>query len=372
MGKVFIYGPMEDIQHSEIGADLTAGAINANLKEIEKPKKVVLLAVGDIMMHQSQLNFAYDIKTKNYDFSNYFKYINSYLAEGDIVYANLETPVAGEEFKYSGYPRFNAPISILSELKNNYFTHLSLANNHALDQGSKGLSNTIKNVRDFGFVILGARDDILKSNYEIYEKNGLRVGLISYTYGANGFVLPSSKSFMLSVVDKEKIIKDLNDLKMQDVDIIVSAIHFGQEYELANDKYQKEIAELACTSGADIVLGTHPHTLEPIEYLNNGECLVAYSLGNFISGMSKSYTDLGGILKIEIIKEGDDISLTPDFMGTWVRRGYDDRGLRDYQIVPLPKDKIPEELEITEIEEARLDIYRDFVETKIKVFNRDA
>lgn len=367
-GKVFVYDSIQNIKYAEIQSNLTTQAIRANLAEMQKPKKITLLAVGDIMMHESQLTAGYEKESKTYNFSEYFKYVNSYLKEGNIVYANLETPIAGEKLKYSGYPRFNAPNELLLELKNNYFTHLSLANNHSLDQGSLGLSNTIKNVSDFGFVGLGARDDILKPNYEITEKNGMRIGFLSYSYGENGFTLPEDKSFMLSHINKEQIVKDLEELKNQNVDIVVTAFHFGQEYKLQEDESQKEIANLACTNGANIVLGTHPHVLEPTEFTNEGKCLVAYSLGNFISGMSNLYTDLGGILKIEITKENENISIIPEFMGTWVKRGYDEKGIRYFSVIPLSEDKIPEEVKITNVEQKKLETYRNFVETKIKNF----
>jgi poly-gamma-glutamate synthesis protein (capsule biosynthesis protein) len=344
-------------------------------------KKITLLAVGDIMMHQNQIDSAYNKSADSYDFSEYFKNINSYLKDGNIVYANLETPVAGKDLKYSGYPRFNAPTEILGELKNNYFTHLALANNHALDRGVVGLSNTIKNVEEAGMITLGARE--LESsassstiNYQITEKNGIKVGFLAYTYGTNGITLPKNKAGMLSYTDKEQIVKDISDLKKQNVDVITVGLHFGVEYSRTENASQRSLAQFACDNGADIILGDHPHVLQPIVYLNNStndkKCLAIYSLSNFISGMPNLYTDLGGILKVDISKDdslginSSSITIQPEFFGTWVKRGTDKSGSKYFTILPLDADKIPEGIEVTKTEEARLKTYRTFVDTKIK------
>jgi len=337
---------------------------------IENPpiKKITLFAVGDIMMHKSQILAGYNKSTDSFDFSSFFKNINPYLKDSDIVYGNLETPIAGQKFRYTGYPAFNAPEELLREVKNNFFTHLSLANNHSLDRGSVGLSNTIKNVEKYGFVGFGARNDSIKPNYEITEKNGMRVGFLSYTYGTNSIVLPKNKKYMLSYIDKNQIKKDIKELKKQNIDVVVVALHFGDEYKLQENSFQKDIAQFVCDSGANIILGSHPHVLEPIVFLNNKTCLVAYSLGNFISSMSQIYTDLGGILKIEISKDNETLSLRPEFMGTWVKKGFDKNGLRYYTILPLDIDKIPNEIELTKIEKSRLEKYRNFINTKIKKY----
>jgi poly-gamma-glutamate synthesis protein (capsule biosynthesis protein) len=354
---------------------------SVNAEEVNKTpsvKKVTMIAVGDIMMHQSQLDATYNKKTDSYDFSSFFENINKYLKDGDIVYANLETPVAGKSLKYTGYPKFNAPTEILGELKDNYFTHLSLANNHALDRGAVGLSSTIKNVEEAGLVGFGARE-ASSTNYQITEKSGLKMGFLSYTYDTNGLTLPKSKGGMLSYINKEQIVRDIKDLKIQNVDVITVALHFGIEYKLQENASQRELAKLACDNGADIILGDHPHVLQPIKFLedlNGRKCLVIYSLGNFISGMTNPYTDLGGILNIEITKtgvEGDNfngsmISMNPNFVATWVKRGTNTDGSRYYTILPLDADKIPSGIKITSSEQRRLELYRNFVDTKIKAY----
>lgn len=356
-----------------------ASAMESQKLNVPVSKKITLLAVGDIMMHQAQLDATYNKKTDAYNFSNFFVNIKPYLNNADIVYANLETPIAGKELKYSGYPKFNAPIELLTELKNNYFTHLSLANNHALDRGTVGLSNTIKNVNDSGFVSFGARelDEANTENYKITEKNGMKVGFLAYTYDTNGLVLPKNKVGMISYINKEQIVKDISDLKKQNVDVVVTAIHFGVEYKLEENATQRELAQLACDNGADIILGDHPHVLEPIVYLNDSvndkKCLVIYSLGNFISGMTNPYTDLGGILKIDITKTfnardntySGPLSISPSFLGTWVKRGTNKDGSKYFTVLPLDADKIPQEIDITKTEQGRLETYRKFVDTKI-------
>lgn len=366
MGKFMLYDPyIKNNDHAN--SQLTASASNAIDTEIVNSQKLTFVAVGDIMMHQSQMSSGYDKKSGTYNFDNFFINIKPFLS-GDIVYANLETPVAGKELKYGGYPNFNSPIELLGALKNSYFTHLSLANNHALDRGTKGILNTVKNVTDFGFTALGARSDNTKANYEITEKNGLHIGFVSYAYGTNGHKISNADSYMLSYINKDQIKKDLYDLKSQGVDVTFAAFHFGEEYKLNENKSQQDLAKFVCDLGVDVVIGSHPHVLEPITYLNDGKCLVAYSLGNFISGMSKEYTDLGGILKVEISKENNVITINPDFIGTWVKRSTDTRGVKMFTVVPLDIDKIPSTIAISKVEAVRLEKYRNFVNTKIKTY----
>ncbi len=327
--------------------------------------KVTLMAVGDIMMHKTQLDAGYNKETDSYNFGTFFKYIAPTLKEGDIVYGNLETPVAGRERKYTGYPNFNAPQELLTELKNNYFTHLSIANNHSLDRGAKGIRATVENIDALGFTRVGARSDRLESTYKITEKNGLRIGFLSYTYGVNGNRLPKDQDYMLSYIDKNNIKNDIAVVKKEQVDAVVVYFHFGVEYKTTQNKFQKEIAQLACDSGATIVLGAHPHVLEPITTLNRGNCLVAYSLGNFISGMSALYTDLGGILKVTITKLGDTITTQPEFIPTWVQRGRNSAGVRTFTVLPLDMTKIPNDITVTKAEQKRIRAYQTFVDTKI-------
>jgi len=288
-----------------------------------------------------------------------------------------------------------------------------LANNHALDRGVVGLENTIKNVDASGLIGFGARlvtPTVATStvaaltaststtststsaipNYKITEKNGLRIGFLSYTYGTNGLSLPKSKSGMLSYINKDQISKDIKDLKKQNVDAVVVAMHFGVEYKLDENANQRDLAQFTCDNGADIVLGDHPHVLEPITYLNDKKCLVIYSLGNFISVMPNLYMDLGGILKVEITKnEGGDvgtgngagtsvgagsassstssISMKPDFIATWVKRGTGSDGRRYYTVLPLDISKISSGIKITDSEAKRIEMYKNYIDTKIRV-----
>ena len=184
---------------------------------------------------------------------------------------------------------------------------------------------------------------------------------------------------MLSYIHKEQIVKDIEELKSQKVDVIVTALHFGVEYKKEENASQRELAQLACDSGSNIILGDHPHVLQPIVYLNatssDRKCLTIYSLGNFMSGMTNIYTDLGGILKVDITKTetaaadgsitDSSLSMKPDFLATWVKRVTNKDGSKYYTVLPLDADKIPEDIQVTVGEEKRLDIYRGFVETKI-------
>jgi len=187
--------------------------------------------------------------------------------------------------------------------------------------------------------------------------------------------LPKNKVGMISYINKDQIVKDISDLKNQNVDVITVALHFGVEYSRVENASQRSLAQLACDNGADIILGDHPHVLQPIVYLNNStndkKCLVIYSLSNFISGMPNLYTDLGGILKVDISKDDaiggtpSSISIQPEFFGTWVKRGTNKDGSKYFAVLPLDADKIPEDIEVTKTEAGRLETYRKFLNDKI-------
>ena len=272
-----------------------------------------MCAIGDVMCHNTQYWDAYDKNTNTYDFSYVFDDIRSYTSQPDITIGSLETSFAGEERGYSNYPRFNTPDALAYGLKGIGVDILSTAGNHCLDMGFSGLCRTIDVLDTAGISHLGTyktqeeRDTLL-----IKDVKGVKIAFINYTYGTNGIPVPSDKPFCVNLIDKDLIKKDIESAKSQNVDIIVACMHWGTEYRTTANDEQKELADFLFQNGVDIVLGNHPHTLEPMEKrtvtLDDGSTkdgFIIYALGNFICDQNAENTRNSIILNLTITKLTD-------------------------------------------------------------------
>lgn len=231
-------------------------------------------------------------------------------------------------FGYSGYPTFNTPDSLAINLRALGFDVLSTANNHCLDKGINGLNRTIEVLDKSGISHMGtysssdSQNDIL-----IKEVNGIKIAFLAYTYGTNGISIPKGKEYSVNLIDKDRMKFELQKAKELGADLISVNIHWGDEYRLKTTTNQEELADFLFENGADLILGSHPHVLEPMEKrtitLEDGttkDGFVIYSLGNFISAQTKQYTNHSIILNLTITKhaEGnitiDDINYTPIYV----------------------------------------------------------
>lgn len=316
--------------------------------EIKEPEisNIKLLAVGDIMFHSPQFKSAYDAKTQTYDFKHNFRYIKNYVKEADIAIGNFET-VTGEGIGYSGYPRFNTPKESLLAIKDAGFDILSTANNHCLDQGKKGLINTIDNIKANNMKNIGTYKHRRDNEILIEEINGIRLGFLSYTYGLNGldFTLTREElSFMVNLIDENRIESDLKEAKLWDLDLIIISIHWGNEYQKEPSAYQIGLGEKMIGWGADIILGSHPHIIQKSQTINKGgkDKFIIYSLGNFLSNqreetMGNSYTEDGLMVEFEIEKNflnQNTIIKNVHYIPTWVYRYKEGKKLY-YEILPV-------------------------------------
>ena len=274
---------------------------------------IKMTAIGDIMCHNTQYLDAYNKSTKTYDFSHFFTNVKSELSSADITIGNLETTFAGADRGYSSYPTFTTPEDLANNLKDIGIDVVSTANNHSLDKGYSGVVNTINVLDTVGISHMGTYDSP-ESQKEILikEVNGLKIAFLSYTYGTNGIPIPSGKDYCINLIDKDLILSQLKQAKEKNVDLICVNMHWGVEYRLTPNDEQKELADFLFKNGADIILGSHPHVLEPKEKrtvtLDDGtekECFVIYSLGNFISGQNKENTKSTIILNLQITKHTD-------------------------------------------------------------------
>lgn len=254
---------------------------NSNKKPETKDEvyKLKLLATGDGLIHSVIYRSYY--KNGVYDFSNAVKYVKDIVKDYDIAYYNQETPTGDDSIAYSGYPMFYTPSAYVDAMQDVGFNTVSLASNHSLDKGEKGVLNTIKYFKTTNMLYNGMNDsEEMRNNFTIKEKNNITYTMLSYTTKTNGLSTPKGKEYLLNTYDKEQVKKDIEAVRDK-VDVLIVAMHWGIEYiNMPNDE-EKEIAEYLSSLGVDIIIGNHPHILQPITKIGN--TIVMYSLGNFIS-----------------------------------------------------------------------------------------
>jgi poly-gamma-glutamate synthesis protein (capsule biosynthesis protein) len=284
--------------------DKDSNPITNEEEEEDKPKEYCLdmLMVGDVLVHGNVYN---DAKVGDgYDFSPMFDDVRDMVKTYDLAFYNQETPFAGKELGYSGYPLFNTPSEVGDAMLDMGFNLVSLATNHTLDKGSTGAINNInywsgkQNVLSAGsYLSEEARNkDIIK------EKNGIKYTMFAYTTFSN-LTIPSGKSYLLNVYDKEKVKEDIERVRDK-VDLLIVSMHWGTENSNTPNAQQKEIASYLASLGVDIIIGTHTHTVQPIEYING--TLVFYSLGNFISSQLEEDLLIGLMPTLKVTKKVED------------------------------------------------------------------
>ena len=296
---------------------------------VKEDININMSVIGDIMCHDSQYKDAYLSSQDTYDFSYVFKDIQNYISSADIAVGNLETTFAGKARGYSNYPTFNTPEQLATNLKDMGIDVLTTANNHSLDKGYSGLESTLKFLDEAGISHTGTYSSAEEQNkILIKDVNGIKIAFLAFTYGTNGIPVPSGKDYCINLIDEDFIIKQLNLAKEQNPDLICVSMHWGIEYQTKQNKEQEKLADLLFNNGVDIILGSHPHVLQPMEKktvtLEDGstkDCFVIYSLGNFMSGQNKANTRNSVILDISLTKSGqtdktviNSVSYTPIYM----------------------------------------------------------
>ncbi len=317
---------------------------------------ITISAVGDIMAHQSNLNNAYNPKTKTYDFSGFLEYVSPYLSKSDLTIGNFETVTAGPSSGYTSFPRFNTPDAIITALSNVGFDVLSTANNHCLDRGVNGLTRTIKKISENKMINVGSSIDG-KNKYITKVINGIKVSILSYSYAFNGneaSLTSKQKSNYLSPINETQIKKDIAAVKAQGTDAVIVVIHWGTEYQRTPNTSQTSLSRKMLTWGADIILGSHPHVIQKSEIvkMNGKNKFVIYSMGNFVSGYrrtdkakrpNKIYTEDGVIVQLKLEKDpkGGVILRNADYIPTWIDKSYvNNRPV--FKILPIPDTNINE------------------------------
>lgn len=279
----------------------------------DEPVEVSFSAVGDNLIH----DFIY-MNNQNPDGTYRFDYMyepTRYLtSDADISYINQETICGGEALGLSGYPAFNGPTEILDAVHGAGFNWLAAASNHSMDRGENGIVSQL-NYLDQNYpdmMVTGSQRSAKDSRLRVKEINGVKVGFTTYTYGLNGYALPVGKEYLVNLIDDEVIRADMEELN-QISDVQVVSMHWGQEYQFVPDSEQERLAQLLSDAGADVIVGGHPHVIQPMDYITGSggnETLVIYSLGNFLSSQNVNDQMLGGMArwKISFNKATDEVS----------------------------------------------------------------
>lgn len=302
---------------------------------------ITLSVVGDIMCHAPQFEYS-RVSKDSFDFNPAFRYITEYLSTSDFTFGNLETVTAGKEEKYSGYPMFNSPSSLLDALKNAGFDLLTTSNNHSLDKGERGIRKTIAELKNRSINYVGTYlNQADRDSIRIFDIKGISIAFLTYSYGTNGNPIPKGKSYLINLIDVDLVRRDIEKAKSLKPDLILVHYHFGEEYQREPNSFQRMVVDSTVKMGADIIIGGHPHVLQPFQFIKSDQSIldsvfVAYSLGNFISNQRKRYTDAGGILTITLRKNvlNNTVKIINlEFTPTWIFKGY--TGIRnEFIIIP--------------------------------------
>lgn len=299
--------------------------------------EAVIGGIGDILIH----DWVYeDAKTNDgYDFNPQLLPVHSLLQRPDFLIANQESVPGGTEIGISNYPSFNSPHEIIDALIEAGVDMVTTANNHTLDRGERAILSAIDYYEKKNLPYTGSfKSPEDKENMRIMNVNGIRIAVLAYATHFNGIRIPEGKDYLVSVLDPKQIIADIDKAKPQS-DVVLLALHWGDEYVRQPNETQKQLASQFIQAGADIILGHHPHVLQPMEWIEQRDGklgLVVYSLGNFLSGQIRDYKDVGGMVEIKLkkeIKNGEtttsieEASILPTFTTS--------TNFRNYRVYPL-------------------------------------
>lgn len=331
----------------------------------ESPKETfaTVLSTGDIMVHSTQLDGAKVSTGDGYDFSAFFKETAPYFKKADLSVANLEVTFGGTESgAFSGYPAFNTPDSLADVIKNSGLNFLVTANNHSYDTGFFGLTRTAQILKQKGIDFVGTKETETDKTYAIKEINDIKIGIANYTYSTtsdgrkslNGNVLKAEAGPLVNTFDYNNIESfyteaesTISEMKQNGADFIVFYMHWGNEYQLKENTHQKSIAQKLSNLGVDIIIGSHPHVIQPVELIHSEDSenttVCVYSTGNAVSNQRQElmdscpsgHTEDGMLFSFTLRKLGDDVTLDKvDIIPTWVNKYRGGSG-HQYTIYPL-------------------------------------
>lgn len=266
---------------------------------VEEPKSFTFVGVGDNLYHGA-LYYRQRMAGNGYNFDSYYDGTRSYTENADLAYINFETLCNGDEnYELSSYPLFNGPKEVVDAVYNAGFDWWSISSNHSMDTGASGLLEQLNTIHTKYPEIITTGSHTSQEDKDtpiVKEINGIRVGFLGYTYGLNGFSVPEDKPWLIDLIDKEQIKKDMEALSAVS-DIQMVAMHWGNEYSTSVSDEQKDLVEYMNELGVEVIIGTHPHVIEPAEIYHGSsqDTLVYYSLGNYTSAQDEAPRMVGGM-----------------------------------------------------------------------------
>ena len=301
--------------------DFTPGEIVTKAPETTEPvpeihKRISLAAVGDDIIYQAGFT---DAKKRaddgrDYNFLPNYENIRDAISSADIAFVNQETLMAGKEYGYSDYPRFNSPQSLLDDLITVGFDVISIANNHMLDMGTPGLADTIayyKTKSDSVTMIGGYDNEEDFMTPRVVERDGIKIAFVAFTYATNGLKLKQGSEIYVPYIDDNDIVRAIEAGK-QAADIVILSMHWGIENNFTPSDDQRRVAQLAADAGAFAIIGHHPHVIQPVEWFtgrSGNKMLCIFSLGDLIAVMMKSHNMLSGLVTFDIVQDNDEFHI---------------------------------------------------------------
>lgn len=335
LGVIFLG---KDSSRPDISTGVAPNVNTETTQQAELFSRVTFAAVGDNLIHDTVYEQAAARSSGGYDFTDAYERIADYIAEPDVAILNQET-IISTEHNVSSYPMFNSPVEVGEEMLEIGFDVFNIATNHSLDCGEKGLVSAINFWKSKNAVTCGAylnADDM--SNIPVNEVNGVKIAYLGFTDSANGLSLPEDSEVILVRAADESLLQQRIIKAKEIADVVIVSAHWGNEYTHEPTDAQRELAEKLAMWGADVIIGTHPHVIQPVEYITNRDgrkTLVAYSLGNFISAQNRGPRMLGGMLNFEVVKNNTtgEIALeNVKFSGVVTHFGY---GCSNIRVYPL-------------------------------------
>jgi poly-gamma-glutamate synthesis protein (capsule biosynthesis protein) len=308
----------------------------ADTAAVSQPEeaRLSLLFAGDLMQHGPQIKAALR-PDGSYNYDECFAAIKQEVERADVAIANLEVTLGGPP--YAGYPQFRAPDEYLKASVDAGFDIMLTANNHCLDSRRKGLERTIMMLDSLNVPHLGTyvNQESRDRTYPfLLEKNGMRIVLLNFTYGTNGLVV--ERPNVVNMMDTTEMRADIAKARQMNPDVIIAMPHWGIEYQLLPSSEQKNVAKWLIDHGVDHVIGGHPHVAQPLELSEDSCHLVAWSMGNVISNMTKANTYGGYMVRMEFTKKGSLTRLSDcGYTLYWVSKPQENGGKHNFRVLPI-------------------------------------
>ena len=328
-----------------------------------------IVSTGDLLMHKPVIDTGY--KSGSYDFESIFRYLSEYTTEADLAVANLETTLCSTDngYSYSGYPNFNCPDALVDGAKDAGFDILLNASNHSYDTSSVGMHRTMQVIQDKGLIPLGIVENAEDKHYIVEEVNGINIGMICYTYetdsnadrvALNGLPVKADDAPLINCFDYNaldtfyaELRTRLEEMKADGAEATVLYLHWGTEYQLQANETQKKMAQKICDLGVDVLIGGHPHVVQPMDLISSTtdedhKMVCLYSMGNAVSNqrqgnlsaIATAHTEDGVLFSITFSKYSDGTVYleSTDLLPLWVYRRSDGTG-NEYNIMPLDMER---------------------------------